>query len=108
MESNFLMKVVSDPEKTLIELIRGAVRNELSSIKESLSKEPNHPILEFLTRKNAANFLGISLTSLYYLQRQNKIKYYRIGNKIFFKKEDLLAVYVVRGLLTKEEGGCHE
>ena len=63
---------------------------------------------KFFTRKKAASFLGISLTSLYYLQRQNKIKYYRIGNKVFFKKEDLLAVYVVRELLTKEEGGCHE
>ena len=43
-----------------------------------------------LTQKEAAAFLGISITSLISWKKQGKVPYYQIGRSIFFSKSELL------------------
>ena len=50
------------------------------------------PSEDRLTQKEAANFLGISVTSLISWKKQGKIPYYQIGKSIFFSKSELLKI----------------
>jgi len=46
---------------------------------------------EFLNTKQAAEYLGVSLNTLYYLNKENKVKRYQFknGKNLFYKKTDL-------------------
>lgn len=43
-----------------------------------------------LTQKEAAAFLGTSITSLISWKKQGKVPYYQIGRSIFYSKSELL------------------
>jgi len=43
-----------------------------------------------LTQREAATFLGISITSLISWKKKGKVPYYQIGRSIFFSKSELL------------------
>lgn len=45
-----------------------------------------------LTQKEAASFLGISVTSLIAWKKEGKVPYYQIGRSIFFSKTELLKI----------------
>ena len=49
-----------------------------------------NPEEDRLTQKEAAVFLGISVTSLISWKKQGKVPYYQIGRSIFFSKAELL------------------
>jgi len=53
----------------------------------------NNKLLRFsktvLTLEEAADYMGVSLTHLYRLTSQNKIKYSRPSKHIYIKKDDL-------------------
>ena len=87
MDSNvgFLIQT----EVRLKELITECIRQELSTVKLT-GNEMCPDQTQLLSRKEAAAFLSISLTQLYHLQRKSLVKFYRLGCKVFFKKEDLL------------------
>ena len=43
-----------------------------------------------LSQREAASFLGISVTSIIAWKKQEKIPYFQIGKSIFYSKSDLL------------------
>ncbi len=57
---------------------------------ETISDIPINPEEDRLTQKEAAKFLGISVTSLISWKKQGKVPYYQIGRSIFFSKAELL------------------
>lgn len=69
----------------LYEKIRSIIKEE---VVRSDKTEPDKK--DYLTRKEAARFLRISLTTLYNFTKQGRIKGYRNGGKVLYNKGDLV------------------
>ena len=67
------------------EIVKEAISDTLKSI--TLSKNLD----EYLTRENAAKFLGISKPTLTKLITDKGLIYVRVGRKIMFRRSDLLS-----------------
>lgn len=81
------IRIVQMNPEELKELIHSSVKEILNEFKEELRpKEPD----ELLSRKQAAKLLQISLTTIYHWMRDDKIKYYKKGNKVYFRRSELL------------------
>lgn len=57
---------------------------------------------QFLSFKQAVNYLGISKSTLYKLTSTSQIKFYKPKGKIFFKEEDLLSFMTQNGVQGNE------
>ncbi len=75
------------------DLVR-AVKLVINEIRktDSISDSPINPEEDRLTQKEAAAFLGISITSLISWKKAGKVPYYQIGRSIFFSKAELLKI----------------
>ena len=79
------------PLSELSELIKKSVResfnNELREfIKGSVREE--EPLLQI---EDACQLLKVSKVTIHKWKKQNKIRYYRIGRKIYFKRSELIS-----------------
>ena len=63
------------------------LNKKLTELQTRLSKMPDD---ELLTRRQTAEYLGISLPTLWAWTNKGIIKGYRIGNKVRYKKADVL------------------
>ena len=73
-----------DLERT-IRLVVNEVRKT-----EIVNSTTNLPSEDRLSQKEAAKFLGISVTSLISWKKKGQVPYYQIGRSIFFSKSELL------------------
>jgi len=75
------------------DLVR-AVKLVINEIRktETISNVPINPEEDRLTQREAAAFLGISVTSIIAWKKQGKIPYFQIGRSIFFSKSELLKI----------------
>ncbi|WP_298547651.1 helix-turn-helix domain-containing protein [uncultured Aquimarina sp.] len=73
--------------KRIVRLVIDEIRNT-EILPQSFKNIKN----DRLTQKEAAQFLGISITSLISWKKQGKIPYYQIGRSIFYYKSELLKV----------------
>ncbi len=75
------------------DLVR-AVRLVVDEIRktETISDSPINLEEDRLTQKEAAAFLGISVTSLIAWKKQGKVPYFQIGRNPFFSKQELLKI----------------
>lgn len=59
---------------------------------------------EYLSTREAAEFLGLSVGYLYKLTMQKKVPYYKpFGNKCYFKREELEQLIETNRVTTAEE-----
>lgn len=65
--------------------------NEIRKI-DTINASPNNPEEDRLTQKEAADFLGISVTSIISWKKQGRVPYFQIGRSIFYSKSELLAI----------------
>lgn len=74
--------------------LKRAVKMIIDEIRktETISDTSINPEEDRLTQKEAANFLGISITSLIAWKKQGKVPYYQIGRSIFYSKSELLKI----------------
>jgi excisionase family DNA binding protein len=73
--------------------LKRVVRMVVDEIKKNEIIETNlAPTDDRLTQKEAASFLGISVTSIIDWKKKGKIPYYQIGKSIFFSKSELLKI----------------
>ena len=79
---NIILQQITVSELT--EIISEAVRDELSQI------EKPEPEPVFITRKEAAQLLGISLPTLHFWTKDGKIPAFRIGNRVRYKKSEVI------------------
>ena len=68
------------------EIIKGVI----SALKDLIENLQNNNEEIILSRAEAAKLLSISLVTLWDLTRKDKIPAFRIGNKIRYKKSDVL------------------
>lgn len=71
------------------ELISQAVRDELSAFLLELKVQKDEAEV-LLSRAEACGLLKVSLTTLWNWTKSNKVIAYSIGNRIFYKKRELL------------------
>lgn len=81
-------------QKALKDCIKDAVREELhlfiSDVQKTADK-PQQQTAKLLTKKEMADELDISLVSLTEWMKQGRIPYRRMGKRIYFNKEDVVA-----------------
>ncbi|SMO72334.1 helix-turn-helix domain-containing protein [Solitalea koreensis] len=87
-------------------LIRNSIKDVISEYYPKLlnltSISQKEETKDFLTRKQAAEFLNCSMTSLYNYQKAGVISYYQVGRKILFRKSQLLDSMEVQNLKQKK------
>ena len=62
----------------------------VNEIYKATAPEPQ-PKEKLLTRKETAEYLGISLVTLHTWSKNGTLKAYRIGNKVRYKESEVLA-----------------
>ena len=72
-----------DPETYKNEIVAEVV-NQLSNGKSS--PEPNSKLI---TRKEAAKYLKIGLSTLWKFTKEGKLKAYYMGNKVYYKLDEI-------------------
>lgn len=73
------------PEKLAEHILKG-VKKELHELKQNFQlKEPD----EFLTRKETAELLKISLVCLHDWCNKGILKPYKMGNRTYFKRKEI-------------------
>lgn len=75
-----------DPDG-LVEIIKLIIKEELKQLSSLLKNNRDD---KYLTRKQAADFLHISSTSLYNLDKSQKLPARRLNGKVLYLKSDLL------------------
>lgn len=71
---------------TLSDIIRETVKDEIS---KGTASPPPTPEDTYLTRKEAANRLRVSLVTLTEWVNRSKIKAYKIGGRVLFRENDV-------------------
>ena len=78
-------------EVTPEELVNLLTENLIDKLEERFNKIVEFPNLEtFLSRKETAKFLKISLPTLHDWTKSGIIPGYRIGNRVLFKKGEII------------------
>lgn len=86
MEKTVLLYQLTPEEFQL--LIKKAVAAEFESFKDRLREsEPD----QLLTRSEACDFLKINSTTLWNWTKSGKVQAYGIGNRVYYKKQELTA-----------------
>ena len=85
MENAILLQNVS--LKQLESLMARVVNDQL---KEIYNGQPTNEEEVLLTRDEACSYLKISLTSLWKWTKNGKINAYGIGNRVYYKKAELI------------------
>jgi excisionase family DNA binding protein len=86
MENSVLIEKVTRAQLT--DAINQAVKNQFEELKQELHKVRDQE--ELLTRHEAANLLKINITTLYHWTRKGKIPSYGIGNRVYYKRSEVL------------------
>ena len=69
--------------------LKGIISNSIQEvIKKSSVKEKKEE--ELLTRDEASNLLKINLSTLWRWTKDGKLSAYGIGNRVFYKKDEIL------------------
>lgn len=80
------------------DLIEEKLSKRLEVFEKKLSSKKSND--ELLTRKQAAKFLDIDVSTLYLWVKKNKVKAHGIGNRRYFKRSELIECLT----LIKNEG----
>lgn len=98
MES-FIMSSI--PLNELITVISETVKIEFERQNNLSTPQPDN---EYITRKETAQILGISLPTLNFYSKDGLLPSYRIGSRIRYKKDEVLNS-VSKRRFSKKDGG---
>jgi excisionase family DNA binding protein len=74
----------------LANLIKDGIKSELTELKKTLN--PDHLESPHLTRRETAKFFGVSLNCVNDWTRKGILKAYKVGQRTYFKRSELLQV----------------
>jgi hypothetical protein len=74
----------------LTNLIKEGIKSELLDFKNSINPESLES--PHLTRRQTADFFGVSLNCVNDWTRKGILKSYKVGQRVFFKRSELLQV----------------
>ena len=74
--------------------LRRTVRMIIDEIRktDTISDSPINSEEDRLTQKEAAKFLGVSITTIIKWKKVGKVPYYSVGRSIFYSKRELLDI----------------
>jgi excisionase family DNA binding protein len=81
--------IISISKEALSDLIQGAVRSALTEFRKSVS-QADDPKDDLLPAEEAAAFLDIKLSTLYYKTHHREIPFMKRGKKIYCSRKELL------------------
>lgn len=84
LKQEFEQKPLQLNREELINLIREIVRDEIQKIPSPTLTEP-----EFLSIKEASNYLNLAVTTLYEKTSLKLIPFHKRDKKLYFKKQEL-------------------
>ncbi len=89
---NVLLKIDSSTINELKSIIKETVENVLKDALQDkgLAKGDSNTNNGLLTRKEVMEMLNVSHSTLYHYQLNGTIPYKKIGNRVYFKKEDII------------------
>jgi len=90
MEKSILLHCLSTAEFKAI--IKDVVKEELVSIKKDLENKGSDILL---TRTEVCDLMKISKTTLWKWTKNGKITAYGMGNRVYFKKQELLKSLII-------------
>lgn len=76
----------------LVELITKGIKEQLKEFSIKLSSEPTETLKPHLTRKETAQYFNVSLNCLNMWVNKGILKPYKVGQRVFFKREEILKV----------------
>ncbi len=85
------MDVVVSSQADLRQIIRDELRTTLPPLLADLKPTASGP-KEWLTNREAMDFLGLSKTSLQRYRSSGRLPFSKIGGNIYYKYSDLVAV----------------
>lgn len=86
MENSVLIEKVTQAQ--LIDVINQAVQKQFEELTREIHKVRDQE--ELLTREEAANLLKKNSSTLYLWTRKGKIPSYGIGNRVYYKRSEIL------------------
>ena len=75
----------------LANLVIDAVRQELRTLNRHV-ENPSAPTKELLTRKETAQFFDVSLVTIHDWCKSDILKPYKVGNRTYFKRVEVMEV----------------
>lgn len=87
MKSTLLIQTSPDE---LVEAIKQVVQIEIAKIGDQNTPQAN--LREVLTRKETAELLGVSLVTIHDWSRSGIIHPYKLGNRTYFKRSEIMEV----------------
>ncbi len=94
-----LLQVERVSTNELINLIVDKLKNELRDFSIKLNSEPTDSLKPHLTRKETAEYFNVSLNCINMWVNKGIITPYKVGQRVFFKREELLKVMFNKGLI---------
>ena len=88
METQKILQIQDVTADQLKELVSGAVKNEISSLREELALQNEKDKL--LSPDEVCQLLGISKVSLWNYNKSGKLTAYGIGAKRYYKESEVL------------------
>lgn len=85
MSKNITQLYGITPEQLKAEILEGVSKQLQEFSKEFKLKEPN----VWITRKEASELLGVSLVTIHNWTKLEIIKYYKIGNRVRFNRNEI-------------------
>ena len=85
MENTIMLHNLSPLD--LEQIIKEAIKNQMEEFRRTLSIDTPDVLL---TRSEACSFLKINMTTLWNWSKKGKIISYGIGNRVYYKKSELL------------------
>jgi len=85
MENTIMLHNLSPVD--LEQIIKEAIKNQMEEFRRTLSIDTPDVLL---TRSEACSFLKINMTTLWNWSKKGKIISYGIGNRVYYKKSELL------------------
>jgi len=85
---NFIQVTPSE----LVQLITESVKEQIKELVNGSNKGQGQDEPEFLTRKETALYFRVSYVSIHSWTNNGILKVYKIGNKSFYKRSELVSV----------------
>ena len=76
----------------LANLISESVKTQIQELVNATNKEQPKEENDLLSRKETADFFKVSLVSIHAWMKDGIIKPYKVGNRTYFKKSELINV----------------
>ena len=86
------IEFLSTSPNALANLISRELKSQLQDIYLKLSKDSQPKGKEVLSRKETADFFGVSLVTIHDWVKSGIIKPYKVGKRTYFKRSELMQV----------------